>query len=80
MALKANWPELGRAIWKAREKVGMPRAKLARAIDMDPAQLLRIERGEIGLRAPQLRAIADILGVSLDDLVPPLSGEPPAAA
>ncbi|WP_020077272.1 helix-turn-helix transcriptional regulator [Cryocola sp. 340MFSha3.1] len=65
---------LGRRIRAFRQRRGMTLEALATAVDRAPSQVSTIENGNREPRLALLRAIADALGVSVDDLLAP---EPP---
>jgi len=60
---------LGHAVKLARTARGTTQRALAVAVGLAPAHLSRIEAGTRPLSADRLKAIADSLGYSLDELV-----------
>ena len=60
-----------------RMRAGLSCAELARRLDMFPATLGRIERGERGLRTDLAVSIAEVCGCSLDDVVRSAESDPP---
>jgi len=52
--------------WRARRSYGQ--SELARAIGISPNALWRIERGQHQPRPAHLRKIAEVLGVSIEEL------------
>ena len=60
---------LGRRVRALRKSRGMTLEHLAQAIDRAPSQLSAIENGKREPRLPVLRALAQALGVSVDDLL-----------
>lgn len=65
---------LGRRVRERRIELGMKLEQLAKAVDRAPSQVSSIENGKREPRLPLLRAIAQALGVTVDDL---LRDEPP---
>lgn len=59
---------IGQRIAEARLEAGLTQEQLAEAAGIAPENLSRAERGRTILRTRKLIAIADTLGVSLDDL------------
>lgn len=66
---------IGRRIRAARTARGMSLAELAAALDRAPSQLSVIENGKRELRLGELRRIARVLEVGVEDLLDP---EPPS--
>lgn len=66
---------IGRRIRSARTARGMSLAELAAALDRAPSQLSVIENGKRELRLGELRRIARVLEVGVEDLLDP---EPPS--
>ncbi|MFO8034702.1 MAG: helix-turn-helix transcriptional regulator [Candidatus Bipolaricaulota bacterium] len=63
-------PDLGTLVRTARAAKGMTLRELARGVGMDASRLWRIERGDRPPPPlPQLRALAELLNVSLADLL-----------
>lgn len=64
------WSGAGRVrVW--REYRGLSATELARRAKLSKAQLSEIENGDTTGSVPMLRNIADALGVTMDDIVPP---------
>jgi len=60
---------LGQRIRKARQRYGMSQTELAKRVGISKTAMNQIEMGEtLDPRMSRLRAIADILGVSMDYL------------
>ena len=55
-------------VW--REYRGLSATELARRAEVSDAQISAIERGSVTGSVQTLRSIADVLGVTLDDLAP----------
>jgi transcriptional regulator with XRE-family HTH domain len=60
---------IGQQITAARKAAGLTQEQLAEAAGIAAENLSRAERGKTVLRTRNLIAIAEVLGVSLDDLV-----------
>lgn len=65
-------------IWKAR----LQQKDIAKTLGMDPAALTRRLRGTTPWKIGELLAVAQILGVTLDELIPPHDelGAPPGVS
>jgi len=61
--------EIGAKIARLREVRDVPQRRLAGEIGLDPSALSRVESGERGLAVGELVAIAEFLGVSMDELL-----------
>lgn len=61
--------EVGAKIAALHEERGVPQRRLAAEIGLDPSALSRVESGERGVAVGERVAIADYLGVSMDELV-----------
>ncbi len=59
---------IGKRIAEARVAAGLTQAQLAEQVNIATENLSRAERGRTVLRTRKLVAMADALGVSLDDL------------
>jgi transcriptional regulator with XRE-family HTH domain len=60
---------LGQRIRKARQRYGMSQTELAKRVGISKTAMNQIEMGEtLDPRLSRIRAIADILGVSMDYL------------
>ena len=60
---------VGKRIKEAREREGLTQEELAEYVDMSPTHISVIERGKKGLRLENLVRIANVLGVSPDELL-----------
>lgn len=60
---------LGEVVREARERRGIRQGALAAQIGMEPTLLGRCERGEREFRIRELAAVADVVGMSIDELV-----------
>ena len=60
---------LGRRIAQARRERGLTQEALAERVGVSQTSIVRIEKGHTSPSVPNLIAIADTLGLSLDDLV-----------
>lgn len=60
---------VGKRIKEAREREGLTQEELAEYVDMSSAHISVIERGKKGLRLENLVRIANVLGVSPDELL-----------
>lgn len=74
---------IGQRIAEARQAANMTQEELAERAGLASENLSRAERGRSMLKTPKLIAVADALGVSLDDLargreVKPVDVEPPS--
>jgi len=56
---------LGAHLRTARDKLGVSQVQLAKRIKMDPANLLKVERGQKNVTLDTLLRIADGLGMEL---------------
>ena len=61
--------EVGAKIARLRDERDVPQRRLAAEIGLDPSALSRVESGERGLAVGELVAIAEFLGVSMDELL-----------
>lgn len=68
--------EIGGRIRRARLMAGMTQEELATALAVDRTRLSKIEQGRLGLEIGLLLRVAEVIGVPLAQLVPPLG--PPA--
>jgi len=59
---------IGQRIAEARQTVGLTQEELAERIGLASENLSRAERGRSLLKTDKLIAVADVLGVSLNDL------------
>ena len=62
--------DLARTIATAREKRGMNQSELARAVGVSPQAVQKWEAGASVPRANKLKAIAEVLGISIREIVP----------
>lgn len=62
---------LGRQVRQRRKELGLTLEQLAEAIDRAPSQLSAIENGKREPRLPVLRALAEALGTTVDELLKP---------
>lgn len=62
-------PGFSRRLAAARERKGLTQARLARLASVSPAELARIEGGEVRPSPETLESLAGVLGVSLNYLV-----------
>lgn len=72
---------IGQRIRGLRRRVGLSADVVAERIGLSRSQYLRFESGLIGMTVQRLVAVADVLGVSLRDLIPadnPAEEEPDA--
>src|SRR5436305_14436616 len=56
-------------IRELREDRGIQKKTVAEALGVDPSAITRLESGQRGLAAAELAPIADLLGVSTDELL-----------
>jgi transcriptional regulator with XRE-family HTH domain len=59
---------IGQRIAEARLKLGLTQEELAERVGLAAENLSRAERGKALLKVNKLVAVADVLGVSIDDL------------
>ena len=79
-ALVADWPIAGEPplhIW--REHPGLSQAAMSRAAKVNRVQIVEIEAGRNTGSAYTLRKLVDALGISVDDLIPGVTGWSQAA-
>ena len=69
MEIEFNYAELGRRIRDYRQKAHLTQEQLAEKIDMATSNISHIERATTQVSLPSLVKIANVLGVSLDQLV-----------
>lgn len=69
MSVKINYVELGNRIKKYRQKEHLTQEQLADKIDMVTSNISHIERATTQVSLPSLVKIANVLNVSLDQLV-----------
>ncbi len=69
MAIELNYAELGQRIRRYRLKAGLTQEQLGERIDMATSNISHIERATTQVSLPSLVKIANVLGVSLDQLV-----------
>ena len=60
--------EFGRRLAEVREEAGVSQRRLAKALELDPSAVSRIEAGQRALTAGELVAAADYLGVGIESL------------
>jgi transcriptional regulator with XRE-family HTH domain len=56
-------------IRETRKKIGLTQVQLSEATGIDQASISRMENGRQGITLEHLQRIADVLGVSLADLL-----------
>lgn len=61
---------MGNRIRELREKAGLSQEALSEKVNMSPNAISRIELGQSDARSSSLTAIADVLGVPIEDLYP----------
>lgn len=69
---------LGQRVADAREKAGLTQTELGKKIGVSQRVVANWERKPVALRAEQLGALADALGVSADYLLGRRNARPPA--
>ena len=74
------WKLIGARIRYFRRQRGMSVDRLAQLVGVVRQQIVRIEAGMAGTPLPRLKLIADVLGVSLGDLLQDLDAEPTTEA
>ena len=62
-------PSLGQRLAQARQEAGLTQQQLAEMLGVDQRVITYWERKEVALRADQLRALTDALGVTADFLL-----------
>lgn len=60
--------DAGRRIMQARQRLGLTQQDLATAIGCPSSAISRIEAGKLGISEDRLRAVAEVLGVKVQDL------------
>lgn len=60
---------VGQNIYRLRKKSGMTQAQLSELLDITPAFLSRVERGEKMVSTNVLQALTDVFRVSYDELM-----------
>ncbi len=66
---KGKRPSLGQRLAQARQEAGLTQQQLAEMLGVDQRVITYWERKEVALRADQLRALTDALGVTADFLL-----------
>ena len=69
MGIELNYLELGRRIRRCRKEARMTQEQLAEHINMATSNISHIERATTQVSLPSLVKIANVLNVSLDQLV-----------
>lgn len=69
MGIELNYAELGKRIRRCRRAAGLTQEQLAERIDMATSNISHIERATTQVSLPSLVRIANVLNVSLDQLV-----------
>ena len=69
MSIELDYIELGRKIRKYRQLANLTQEQLAERIDMATSNISHIERATTQVSLPSLVKIANVLNVSLDQLV-----------
>ena len=69
MAIELNYVQLGQRIRRFRREAGLTQEQLAERIDMATSNISHIERATTQVSLPSLVMIANVLEVSLDQLV-----------
>lgn len=67
----AIWGEIGGRIRHFRRSQGKTVDWLAEAVGVNRVQIVRIEAGQVGTTIERLARVAEALGVSVADLIPP---------
>ena len=67
--MEVNYKELGTRIRRYRQAVHMTQEQLAEQIDMATSNISHIERATTQVSLPSLVKIANVLGVTLDQLI-----------
>ena len=75
---KRKRTSLGQRVAEAREKAGLTQTELGQKIGVSQRVIANWERKPVALRAEQLAALADALGVSADYLLGRPYAQPPA--
>lgn len=64
-----NYKDIGKRIQKQRKALGMTQEELADKSGLDPSYISKIETGQAKISLPSLVEIANILGLSADELL-----------
>lgn len=64
-----NYKDIGKRIQKRRKAIGMTQEELSDKTDLDSSTISRIENGSTKISLPSLVEIANILGLSADELL-----------
>jgi transcriptional regulator with XRE-family HTH domain len=62
-------PESGRRVLLGRLKAGLTQKQLAQKSGLDQSTIIRVERGDRGIRPMTLAKLAGALGVPVEDLL-----------
>jgi transcriptional regulator with XRE-family HTH domain len=69
------WKSIGQTIRTIRRSQNLSVDKLASQVGVVRQQIVRLEAGLGGTTVPRLLAIADALGVTLEDLIRPIASQ-----
>lgn len=75
MARLPSFSEIGGRVKSLREQKGLSQEQLAALIDVSRPVVTKIEGGKKAINSLELRRIADVLGVSVDELTRPVNEE-----
>lgn len=75
MARLPSFSEIGGRVKSLREQKGLSQGQLAALIDVSRPVVTKIEGGKKAINSLELRRIADVLGVSVDELTCPVNEE-----
>lgn len=74
------WDQVGERVRAARQGMGISVRELARRVGVSASHVSQVERGIGAFSVPTLYAVADELGVSMNELLDPPGAQPNAAA
>jgi transcriptional regulator with XRE-family HTH domain len=66
---------LGARLWRARLRAGIPQEIAAATLERHQSTISRLEQGGRHVRAQEVFALAEVYGVTAEDLIGPFSAE-----
>jgi transcriptional regulator with XRE-family HTH domain len=69
---------IGQRIREARARMGFSQQRLAIKMDLSYQQIQKYERGQSNFKIPRLEQLADVLGMTIEELAAPEATKAPA--
>jgi transcriptional regulator with XRE-family HTH domain len=69
---------IGQRIREARSRMGYSQQRLAIKMDLSYQQIQKYERGQSNFKIPRLEQLADVLGMTIEELAAPEATKAPA--